>query len=77
VKQRSDQALRDKLGVDFGFQNRGGVRDKLPRGKILARHIWNIHPFDNQVVIGRFSSATQISLTSIRRRSDQGIRLYH
>jgi len=54
LKRITEQALRDERGVDFAFQNRGGIRDNLPKGRILARHIWNIHPFDNWVAIGRF-----------------------
>ena len=36
--------------ADFAFTNRGGVRDILPKGELLARHVWNVMPFDNQVV---------------------------
>jgi 2',3'-cyclic-nucleotide 2'-phosphodiesterase (5'-nucleotidase family) len=34
--------------------NQGGVRDILPEGQLLVRHIWNIMPFDNTVVVGSF-----------------------
>ena len=30
--------------------NRGGVRDSLSRGTVRARHVWNILPFDNELV---------------------------
>ena len=26
------------------------VRDVLPGGELLARHVWNVMPFDNRVV---------------------------
>src|SRR5262249_554663 len=54
VKQLIEQALREETGSDFAWMNLGGVRDVLPAGQLLERHIWNIMPFDNTVVIGKF-----------------------
>jgi 2',3'-cyclic-nucleotide 2'-phosphodiesterase (5'-nucleotidase family) len=34
--------------------NLGGVRDTVPKGRLLVRNIWDIMPFDNRVVIGKF-----------------------
>src|ERR1035438_8404658 len=34
--------------------NQGGVRDGIPQGQLLERHVWNIMPFDNRVVTGTF-----------------------
>lgn len=45
-----DQML-DRVPADFSFTNRGGVRDILPQGELLARHVWNVMPFDNRVVV--------------------------
>ena len=30
------------------------MRDNLPKGQILVRNIWDIMPFDNRVVFGKF-----------------------
>jgi 2',3'-cyclic-nucleotide 2'-phosphodiesterase (5'-nucleotidase family) len=49
-----EQALREETGTDLAFINMGGIRDVLPQGTILARHIWNIEPFDDRIVIGEF-----------------------
>jgi 2',3'-cyclic-nucleotide 2'-phosphodiesterase (5'-nucleotidase family) len=57
VKGLIEQALRDETGSDFAWMNQGGVRDVLPQGQILARHIWNIMPFDNTVVVGTFKGS--------------------
>jgi 2',3'-cyclic-nucleotide 2'-phosphodiesterase (5'-nucleotidase family) len=54
VKQLIEQAMRDQTGADFAHMNQGGVRDALPQGRLLERHIWNIMPFDNEVVVGTF-----------------------
>ena len=54
VKTVIEQAMRDQTGADFAFMNLGGVRDTLPKGQILVRKIWDIMPFDNRVVFGKF-----------------------
>jgi 2',3'-cyclic-nucleotide 2'-phosphodiesterase (5'-nucleotidase family) len=45
-----EQMLRERTGADFGYQNGGGIRDIIPEGPLLARHVWNMMPFDNDVV---------------------------
>ena len=54
VKGMIEQAMRTQTGADFAFMNLGGVRDSVPKGRLLVRNIWNIMPFDNRVVVGRF-----------------------
>jgi hypothetical protein len=54
VKRLIEQAMRDQTGADFAFINSGGVRDTLPQGQLLVRNIWDIMPFDNLVVFGKF-----------------------
>jgi len=54
VKTLIERAVREETGADFAFMNAGGVRDILPEGPLLERHIWNIMPFVNVVVIGKF-----------------------
>jgi 2',3'-cyclic-nucleotide 2'-phosphodiesterase (5'-nucleotidase family) len=54
VKGLIEQAMRTQTGSDFAFMNLGGVRDGVPMGQLLVRNIWNIMPFDNRVVVGRF-----------------------
>jgi 5'-nucleotidase / UDP-sugar diphosphatase len=54
LKRLMERAMRAETGADFAFMNQGGVRDILPEGPLLVRHIWNIMPFDNLVVFGKF-----------------------
>jgi 5'-nucleotidase / UDP-sugar diphosphatase len=54
VKRLIEQAMRDQTGADFAHMNQGGVRDIIPQGQLLARHIWNVMPFDNAVLVGTF-----------------------
>jgi len=54
VKTLVERALRDETGANFAFMNLGSIRDGLPKGQLLERHIWNIMPFDNAAVVGTF-----------------------
>ncbi|HEV3331850.1 MAG TPA: bifunctional UDP-sugar hydrolase/5'-nucleotidase [Bryobacteraceae bacterium] len=54
VRDLMERAVRDQTGADFAFINLGAVRDTLPTGQLLVRHIWDIMPFDNRVVFGKF-----------------------
>jgi 2',3'-cyclic-nucleotide 2'-phosphodiesterase (5'-nucleotidase family) len=49
-----EKAMAEETGADIGWINPGNIRDALPAGQILARHIWNILPFDNYLVMGKF-----------------------
>jgi len=50
VKTLMERAMLDRVPADFAFTNRGGVRDALPAGELLARHAGNVMPFANSVV---------------------------
>jgi 2',3'-cyclic-nucleotide 2'-phosphodiesterase (5'-nucleotidase family) len=52
-----EAGLAAETGADLAYMNTGGVRDILPAGRILKRHIWNILPFENEVVIGNFKGS--------------------
>jgi 2',3'-cyclic-nucleotide 2'-phosphodiesterase (5'-nucleotidase family) len=49
-----ERAMREETGADFSFMNLGGVRDVVPKGPLKERHIWDIMPFDNRLVFGKF-----------------------
>jgi 5'-nucleotidase / UDP-sugar diphosphatase len=53
VRAWIEKVMLEKTGADFAFMNAGGVRDTLPGGKLLARSVWNIMPFDNLLVTGK------------------------
>jgi len=45
-------AITARLGVDFAFQNIGGIRiSSLPAGDIRLKDVYRLDPFGNQVVI--------------------------
>jgi 2',3'-cyclic-nucleotide 2'-phosphodiesterase (5'-nucleotidase family) len=49
-----ERAMCEQTGSDLAWVNLGNIRDVVPAGTVLARAIWNMLPFDNAVVIGRF-----------------------
>ncbi len=57
LKALIEQAMMDEMHADFAYMNQGGVRDRLPNGRILARAVWNIMPFDNKMVTGKFKGS--------------------
>ena len=45
-------AIREASGVDFAFQNTGGVRvDHLKKGPITVKDVYTIDPFANEIVV--------------------------
>ena len=50
VQALVERAILETTGADLAYMNRGGVRDSLGRGTVQARHVWNILPFDNELV---------------------------
>jgi 2',3'-cyclic-nucleotide 2'-phosphodiesterase (5'-nucleotidase family) len=52
-----ERAMAEETGSDFAWVNLGNIRDVIPQGTVLARTIWNILPFDNAVVIGKFKGS--------------------
>ncbi len=70
LKVLIEQAMTEELGTDLAFMNRGGIRDTLLEGTILARHVWNIMPFDNRIVIGRFRGSELPSSITAGRSID-------
>ena len=57
VRALIERAMCEGMGADFAFMNFGGVRDTIPKGRVLGRHVWNIMPFDNIVVMGTFKGS--------------------
>jgi 2',3'-cyclic-nucleotide 2'-phosphodiesterase (5'-nucleotidase family) len=48
--------------ADFCLLNNGGFRSSLPTGDILLRHVYELMPFDNEIVVIEISSAATDSL---------------
>ncbi len=57
VRALMERAMAEMTGSDFAFINQGGIRDILPKGRLMARHVWNVMPFDNLVVAGTFKGS--------------------
>ena len=48
-----EMVMRQATGADLAYMNRGGIRDRLPKGEIQARDVWNILPFGNSIYLGK------------------------
>ena len=50
IKGLMEAAMSQRFPSDLAYMNVSGVRDTLPEGQLLARHVWNVMPFDDYVV---------------------------
>jgi 2',3'-cyclic-nucleotide 2'-phosphodiesterase (5'-nucleotidase family) len=57
VRKLVEQAMAAAVGADIGWVNSGNIREILPQGKLLARNAWNVLPFDNKIVVGKFKGS--------------------
>jgi 2',3'-cyclic-nucleotide 2'-phosphodiesterase (5'-nucleotidase family) len=54
LRKMIESAMAEQSRADIAWINTGNVRDTMPMGQILARTAWNILPFDNYIVLGKF-----------------------
>jgi len=57
LRKMIERAMAEEAGADIAWVNGGNIRDALPKGQVLIRHVWNILPFDNYIVIGKFKGS--------------------
>lgn len=57
LRKMIERAMAEQSGADIAWINPGNVRDTMPQGRILARSVWNILPFDNYIVLGTFKGS--------------------
>ncbi len=57
LRKMIERAMAEQSGADIAWINTGNVRDTMPQGRILARTVWNILPFDNYIVLGKFKGS--------------------
>ena len=62
LKALLETVMRDGTAAELAHMNAGGVRDILPRGELLARHVWNVMPFDNFVLTTEITGRQLIEL---------------
>jgi len=57
LRKMIERAMAEQSGADIAWINPGNVRDRMPEGRILARTVWNILPFDNYILLGKFKGS--------------------
>ena len=65
-----ERAMAERAGADIAYLSVRDVRDALPQGKLLARHIWNILPYDNLIVTGKRKGKDLPAVVSAGRTLD-------
>jgi 2',3'-cyclic-nucleotide 2'-phosphodiesterase (5'-nucleotidase family) len=54
LRRLIEKGMAEESGADIAWINSANVRGFLPEGQILARHIWDLLPFDNYILVGSF-----------------------
>jgi 2',3'-cyclic-nucleotide 2'-phosphodiesterase (5'-nucleotidase family) len=57
LRKMVERAMAEQTGVDIAWINTGNLRDTIPKGQILIRNVWNLLPFDNYIVMGKFKGS--------------------
>ncbi len=57
LRKMIERAMAEQSGADIAWINPGNVRDTMSEGRILARTVWNILPFDNYILLGKFKGS--------------------
>jgi 5'-nucleotidase / UDP-sugar diphosphatase len=52
-----ERAMVEATGADIAFITLGDIRTTLPEGKLLARNIWNMLPFEDHLLTGTFKGS--------------------
>ncbi len=63
----SSEVMKDKMGVQIAIQNGGGLRRTLEKGTITMGDLYEIMPFDNQLVTMELTGA------DVKKAIDHGI----
>lgn len=61
-----EEAMAEATDADFAFITTGDIRATLPQGKLLARNIWNMLPFEDHVVMGTFTGRQLPAAITVR-----------
>ncbi len=64
---------KDYQKVDIAFGSSGGLRNNIPKGKITVRHIYELMPFDNEIVLLTLYGYDIIKLTDFLATKGTGI----
>jgi 2',3'-cyclic-nucleotide 2'-phosphodiesterase (5'-nucleotidase family) len=54
LRKLLERAVAEETHTDIVWINAGGIRDNLPKGRVMARDIWNMLPFDSRLMTGKF-----------------------
>jgi len=76
LKYASDYCVEKKLNIspDVAYVNYGGLRASLPQGKITVGHIFELMPFENEIVMVKVSGESILKMAErIAGRGGEGV----
>jgi 2',3'-cyclic-nucleotide 2'-phosphodiesterase (5'-nucleotidase family) len=57
IRPLIERAMAEATAADFAFITLGDIRTTIPQGKLLARNIWNMLPFEGHIMTGTFKGS--------------------
>ncbi|MDD5232354.1 MAG: bifunctional UDP-sugar hydrolase/5'-nucleotidase [Syntrophales bacterium] len=66
-------AMRNAAGAQIAFQNSGGIRTDIPRGKITMEQVFTALPFDNYIVAIDLTGRRIMQILERNARADHGL----
>jgi 2',3'-cyclic-nucleotide 2'-phosphodiesterase (5'-nucleotidase family) len=76
LEYAEDFCYRQHVGVkpDMAYVNYGGIRNSLPQGKITVGNVFELMPFENQLVVVKLSGDAVVKMAGrIARRGGEGV----
>jgi 2',3'-cyclic-nucleotide 2'-phosphodiesterase (5'-nucleotidase family) len=66
-------AMREAAGSDVAFQNSGGIRANIPKGKITLEQVYSLLPFDNLLISMELTGSQILRILEKNAMGDYGI----
>lgn len=57
IRPMVEHAMAEATGADIAFITMGDIRTTIPQGKLMARNIWNMLPFEDHILVGTFKGS--------------------
>lgn len=66
-------AMREAAGSDVAFQNSGGIRANIPKGKITLEQVYSLLPFDNLLISMELTGSQLLRILERNTKGDYGV----
>jgi 2',3'-cyclic-nucleotide 2'-phosphodiesterase/3'-nucleotidase len=69
------EAMRQRAGADFAFQNAGGLRADLDAGPVTVKDVYEIMPFDNRIATVHLTGAQVLDAVETGVKGDACVQI--